>query len=175
MVATITNPLTGEVITEAERARAAIGLACFYAAGAVERAEAVTPRAHAPLAKAREYLDRARRHYLRARHFGAPADALASAAEAGKEAAAAVAAAEDLVKQATAEAALKRLKVARALRLKGLNTVEAVRLVAGELVAGGYAPDHASAVALIAAEVHPPTATPDLILGAWMRLDAGAY
>jgi hypothetical protein len=171
----ITNPLTGEVVTPRERAHAATTLACTCAAAAVERAEAVTARAHAPLKKAQEYLQRARNHWRRAVSFGASPAQVQAIVEAGKAAAEAVAKAEALVAQSTAEAATRKLKQARAVQLKGMNVIEAVRHVAEALIVSGHTTHRTEGVHKIAALVDPPTATPDLILNAWMTLDPGAY
>ena len=171
----ITNPLTGEVVTPRERAHAATTLAVTCAAAAVERAQAVTARAHAPLKKAQEYLQRARNHWRRAVAFGATPAQVQAIVEGGRAAAEAVAKAEALVVQSTAEAALKRLKQARALALKGMNTREAARLVAEALVKSGHVADVGAGIAVLLVEVPRETATPDLILNAWMTLDPGAY
>lgn len=171
----ITNPLTGEVVTPRERAHAATTLACTCAAAAVERAEAVTARAHAPLKKAQEYLVRARNHWRRAVLFGASPAQVEAIVEGGKAAAAAVAKAEALVKQSTADAATRKLTRARALALKGLNTREAARHVAEALVTSGHAANVGAGIALLLAEVPRETASPDLLLTAWLKLDPGAY
>lgn len=169
MVASITNPLTLETITATERAAAAVSLGIGAAHDAVARAAHVTPSASGELAKAKEYLARCRNHYARARAFGASAEQLAGLAAAGKAAAEAIAKAEARAASTdTAEA--RRDRRARAMKMKGLNVREAVRLVAEDLVAAGLAVDVAAGVRSLAGVCDPRSATVEVILQAWLEL-----
>lgn len=73
---------------------------------------------------------------------------------------------------------MKKLRSARALGMKGMNTREAARHVAEVLLARGMFESLPAAMVGLANEVSKeidlPNAAPEHVLGVWMRLDPGA-
>lgn len=158
-------------------AASAVTLCAWYLARALTEARAIKASA-TDLAKAQEHLDRARNHYRTAKARGASADALAQLAADGAVVAAEVKAAAGRVAaraEKIAADAAKKVRLARAMELKGLYTGEAARHVARALAAKGLAADAPAAMHMIAAETQKVVAlgdtSPDHILAAWLILD----
>lgn len=172
------TPIYGQPFTKADGIRSAITLTAWHLALAATSAAEVTERKHAPLKRAEEKLAMARRFYALAKARGASPEQLAPLAADGATVGASVKAAAELVRVSVAAVALKKLRVARAMGMKGMNTREAARHVAEALLARGFFADLPSAMVGLADEVRKeinlPNAAPEHILGVWMRLDPGA-
>jgi hypothetical protein len=172
------TPIYGQPFTKADGIRSAITLCTLYLAQASLSAGEVTAKKHAPLKRAEEKLAAARRFYGLAKARGASPEQLAPLAADGAVVGASVKAAAELVRVSVAEVAMKKLRSARALGMKGMNTREAARHVAEALLARGMFESLPSAMVGLAAEVSKeidlPNAAPEHVLGVWMRLDPGA-
>jgi len=172
------TPAASKPFTRADGIRSAVTLCALHLAYAATSAAEVTATKHFPLKRAEEKLAAARRFYALAKARGASPEQLAPLAADGAVVGAAVKAAAELVKQSVAAVALKKLRSARALGMKGMNMREAGRHVAEALHARGFFTDLPSAMAGLAAEVRKEidlaNAAPDHILNTWMRLDPGA-
>jgi len=163
--------------THIANASSPVSLCAWYLARALTEARAIKASADA-LAKVQEHLAAARRHYCTAKARGASADVLAQLAADGVVVAAEVkAAAERVAERAAVKAAeaVKKVRRARAMQLKGLYTGEAARFVAHAMAAKGLAVDAPAAMGMIAAETQKVVTlgntSPDHILNAWMVLD----
>jgi len=171
------TPAASKPFTRADGIRSAVTLCALHLAYAATSAAEVTAKRHAPLKRAEEKLAAARRFYGLAKR-GASPEQLAPLAADGATVGASVKAAAELVRVSVAAVALKKLRVARAMGMKGMNTREAARHVAEALLARGMFTDLPSAMVGLAAEVSKeidlPNAAPEHVLGVWMRLDPGA-
>jgi len=171
-------PIYSQPFTVADGIRSAVTLCAWNLASAATSAAEVTERKHAPLKRAEEKLAAARRFYAMAKARGASPEQLAPLAADGATVGASVKAAAELVRVSVAAVALKKLRSARALGMKGMNTREAARHVAEALLARGMFTDLPSAMVGLADEVRKdidlPNAAPEHVLAVWMRLDPGA-
>lgn len=172
------TPAASKPFTKADGIRSAVTLCALHLAYAATSAAEVTAKRHAPLKRAEEKLAAARRFYGLAVKRGASPEQLAPLAADGAVVGASVKAAAALVRVSVAEVAMKKLRSARALSLKGMNTREAARHVAEALLARGMFESLPAAMVGLAAEVSKeidlPNAAPEHVLGVWMRLDPGA-
>lgn len=172
------TPAASKPFTKADGIRSAITLCALHLACAATSAAEVTARKHFPLKRAEEKLASARRFYALAKARGASPEQLAPLAADGATVGASVKAAGELVRVSVAEVAMKKLRVSRAMGMKGMNTREAARHVAEALLARGMFTDLPAAMEGLAAEVRKEidlgNAAPEHILGVWMRLDPGA-
>lgn len=172
------TPIYGQPFTAADGIRSAITLTAWNLALAATSAAEVTDRKHAPLKRAEEKLAAARRFYALAKARGASPEQLAPLAADGAVVGAAVKAAVELVRVSVAAVALKKLRMSRALGMKGMNTRECARHVAEALLARGMFTDLPAAMVGLADEVRKEidlgNAAPEHVLGVWMRLDPGA-